>query len=168
VTASLVVFLVFGTTKSLRQYRDLIVGGCGIRRRLHERQLKSDGRGRSQDFEFERLPSISNSGSQEAAKSKEVESRVRMFSIQALKSPIPEVEPPKNDKATRIAGFTQFHKPLRPNNARVQSTKEPRSKIRGPLDNQYEEDPVVQREHQGPVETFIQQSTRCVRRSVPH
>jgi len=31
VTASLVVFLVFGTTKSWRQYRDLVVSACGIK-----------------------------------------------------------------------------------------------------------------------------------------
>ncbi|CZR61688.1 uncharacterized protein PAC_11585 [Phialocephala subalpina] len=59
VTASLVVFLVFGTTKSWRQYRDLVVGGCGVKRRTYERRMRRSEEGdNSGGLEFERLPSL--------------------------------------------------------------------------------------------------------------
>src|SRR5207244_407610 len=79
VTASLVAFLVFGTTKSWRQYRDLIVGGCGMRRRLIEKRVqRSEETSRSQGLEFQRLDSLPRRGSEEIRR-KDAENRVRMF-----------------------------------------------------------------------------------------
>jgi hypothetical protein len=78
VTASLVVFLVFGTTKSWRQYRDLVVGGCGVKRRIYERRIRRSSEGdNSGGLEFERLPSLPNQASEDNAI--KVERRVRMF-----------------------------------------------------------------------------------------
>lgn len=77
------VFLVFGTTKSWRQYWDLVAGGCGLRARLLERRTTPIQSGNnSRDFEFERLPSIQGGPVSDisVAKGKEVEDRVRMFS----------------------------------------------------------------------------------------
>ena len=76
VTASLVVFLVFGTTKSWRQYRDLVVGGCGVKRRIYERRIRRSSNN-SGGLEFERLPSLPNQTSEDNAI--KVERRVRMF-----------------------------------------------------------------------------------------
>lgn len=79
VTASLVAFLVFGTTKSWRQYRDLVVGGCDIRSKLLLKKRQREG-GNAQGLEFQRLPSIRNRPSVEVDKRKEdLENRVRMF-----------------------------------------------------------------------------------------
>jgi hypothetical protein len=77
VTASLVVFLVFGTTKSWRQYRDFIVGGCGIKRKIYEKRIQRDVEGNSRGLEFERLPSLPHRESEDNAI--KVEKRVRMF-----------------------------------------------------------------------------------------
>jgi hypothetical protein len=78
VTASLVVFLVFGTTKSWRQYRDLVVGGCGIRRRIYEQRIRRSEEGdNSGGLEFERLPSLPNRTSED--NTIKAERRVRMF-----------------------------------------------------------------------------------------
>jgi hypothetical protein len=78
VTASLVVFLVFGTTKSWRQYRDLVVGGCGVKRRMYERRIRRSEEGdNSGGLEFERLPSLPNRTSEDNAI--KAERRVRMF-----------------------------------------------------------------------------------------
>src|SRR5687768_17349554 len=55
VTASLVTFLVFGTAKSWRQYRDLLIGGCGIRnkfiQRTFMRQVEEDNHNHENDTE---------------------------------------------------------------------------------------------------------------------
>lgn len=77
VTASLVVFLVFGTTKSWRQYRDLVVGGCGIRTKIYERRIQRASATPPPGLEFERLPSLPNRPSEDNAI--KVERRVRMF-----------------------------------------------------------------------------------------
>lgn len=80
VTASLVAFLVFGTTKSWRQYRDLVTGGCGLKRKLAEKKRqRSEEASRPQELEFERLNSLPRRQSSEI-KRKEAETRVRMFS----------------------------------------------------------------------------------------
>lgn len=86
VTASLVVFLVFGTTKSWRQYRDMVVGGCGIRTKILQRRSQRDLENgqKQQSLEFQRLPSLTRQPSEEErARGKELETRVRMFSIDA-------------------------------------------------------------------------------------
>jgi hypothetical protein len=78
VTASLVVFLVFGTTKSWRQYRDLVIGGCGVKRRMYARRIRRAEEGdNSGGLEFERLPSLPNQTSEDNAI--KMEKRVRMF-----------------------------------------------------------------------------------------
>ena len=78
VTASLVVFLVFGTTKSWRQYRDLVVGGCGIRTKIYERRIQRAEEGRDGGgLEFERLPSLPNRAEEDEGI--KAERRVRMF-----------------------------------------------------------------------------------------
>ena len=119
VSASLVVFLVFGTTKNWRQYRDLVVGGCGVRRRIHERNIRlSQERDNSQALEFERLPSLPNQLPQEIVNRKEAEKRVRMFVNETGPDDI-------EDGRTALAGPSswtrtngdvrnlQFHRPLR-------------------------------------------------------
>ncbi|KAN0108479.1 hypothetical protein V8E51_008221 [Hyaloscypha variabilis] len=79
VTASLVAFLVFGTTKSWRQYRDLVVGGCGMKKRIIQKRVqRSEETSRSQGLEFQRLDSLPHRESEEI-KRKDVENRVRMF-----------------------------------------------------------------------------------------
>ncbi|RDL37488.1 uncharacterized protein BP5553_04921 [Venustampulla echinocandica] len=82
-TVSLAVFLVFGTTRSWRQYRDLIFCGCGSRTgTLPKSEQRSEiGIQGAQDLEFQRLPSITHRPSvEEAARKWELERRVRMFS----------------------------------------------------------------------------------------
>jgi hypothetical protein len=80
VTASLMVFLVFGTTKSWRQYYNLLIGCCGLKRRLNQRRLKPViEEDRSREFEFERLPSTIRR-SDTAIRDGDLADRVRMFS----------------------------------------------------------------------------------------
>ncbi|CAG8972477.1 hypothetical protein HYALB_00001167 [Hymenoscyphus albidus] len=87
VTASLVTFLVFGTTKSWRQYRDLVFSGCGIMTAIkHKRSRQAaENSQKEQSLEFARLPSLPSLtrklSDEERARGKEIESRVRMFSI---------------------------------------------------------------------------------------
>ena len=85
VTASLVVFLVFGTTKSWRQYRDLVFGGCSVRRKMYERRIQRNEEGNSGGLEFERLPSLSNRESEDNAT--KAERRVRMFVTSVSQEP---------------------------------------------------------------------------------
>ncbi|PVH80644.1 hypothetical protein DL98DRAFT_515304 [Cadophora sp. DSE1049] len=118
VTASLVAFLVFGTTKSWRQYRDLVVGGCGLKRKLiRKKQQRDEEASRTQGLEFERLPSLQKSASEEQRKVvKESENRVRMFarelghntdSIAESSTP-----PPSHVRAPSNARIPQFHRPM--------------------------------------------------------
>ncbi|RAL58557.1 hypothetical protein DID88_003333 [Monilinia fructigena] len=60
VTTSLLVFLVFGTAKSSRQYKDLIISGCGRRTRFPKSKRRGViGSGDDeQGTEFQRLPSM--------------------------------------------------------------------------------------------------------------
>ncbi|CAG8952344.1 hypothetical protein HYFRA_00001090 [Hymenoscyphus fraxineus] len=84
VTASLVTFLVFGTTKSWRQYRDLVFSGCGIMTAIKHKRFRkaAEDSQKEQSLEFARLPSLTRKLSdEERARGKEIESRVRMFSI---------------------------------------------------------------------------------------
>jgi hypothetical protein len=122
VTASLVVFIVFGTTKSWRQYRDLITGGCGQKMTLQEKQLKHAGGDNTNRLEFERLPSLLDRPPLEITiKGKELESRVRMFSpVSAKKSNAQKEAFSRHAAEVRTAraaniglGTQQFHKPLR-------------------------------------------------------
>lgn len=84
VTASLVAFLVFGTTKSWRQYRDMVVGGCGIRTKILQRRSQRDLENGQKSLEFQHLPSLTRQPSEEErAQGKEPETRVRMFSVDA-------------------------------------------------------------------------------------
>lgn len=120
VTASLVVFLVFGTTKSWRQYRDLVVGGCDVKRRIYERQIRRSEEGdNSGGLEFERLPSLPNRTSEENAI--KAERRVRMFVTSMPQKPeghnavaSPSIPTPESSNPTRAPSRPMnidFHKP---------------------------------------------------------
>lgn len=119
VTASLVVFLVFGTTKSWRQYRDLVVGGCGVRRRIYERRIRISEEGdNSGGLEFERLPSLPNRKSEDNAIN--AERRVRLFVTSMPKEPeaqgalppiITEPESLSNTRAPITARNVDFYNP---------------------------------------------------------
>jgi len=122
VTTSLVVFLVFGTAKSWRQYRNLITGCFGLRACMGERRTKAQSPvigAQNRDFEFDRLPSLRNRESQEIIVLKtEVANRVRMFS----ETPIFENEDQyetgelsifASERTTNAPAVRQFHRPLR-------------------------------------------------------
>lgn len=95
VTASLATFLVFGTAKSWRQYRDLYAGGCGVRNKIIQRRFirqressnivpqdrdANGGEGGAEDLEFAPLPRLQNTYSEEERKTQEeARKRVRMF-----------------------------------------------------------------------------------------
>ena len=119
VTTSLVTYLVFGTAKSWTQYRDLVVGGCGLRKKIREHRGKPPSIGdNSRGFEFERLPTLPNRQSDDSAvKEREVMSRVRMFSSDSkytlpntldINKPLPVAR-----ANTNVSGTSQyFHKPV--------------------------------------------------------
>ncbi|KAG9247384.1 hypothetical protein BJ878DRAFT_191332 [Calycina marina] len=58
VTSSLVVYLVFGTSKSYKQYIELVLGCCGLRLNIQRRRKENPSQPRA--LEFDRLDSISN------------------------------------------------------------------------------------------------------------
>jgi hypothetical protein len=119
VTASLVAFLIFGTTKSWRQYRDLFVSCRGMKRKFLEKKIQRDEESsRSQGLEFERLPSLPNMRS-EASQGKEVEDRVRMFVRESRSPRAPDSStvssgPSARSKTATESRVLQFHKPLPP------------------------------------------------------
>ncbi|KAG4410962.1 hypothetical protein IFR04_015909 [Cadophora malorum] len=125
VTASLVAFLVFGTTKSWRQYRDLVIGGCGLRQKIiRKKQQRDEEASRTQGLEFERLPSLQKSASEEQRKVlRESENRVRMFarelnhntdSIVESSTPPPPPSQPTHLRAPSNTRVPQFHRPMPP------------------------------------------------------
>jgi hypothetical protein len=78
-----------GTTKSWKQYRDLVLGGCGLGRIVFKKKrIRTPENGdQPQALEFERLPSLHNRPSEEERKKGiEAETRVRMF----VKDSIPD------------------------------------------------------------------------------
>ena len=106
VTASLVAFLVFGTTKSWREYRNLVVGGCGIRQKIIERRARREEEGPG--LEFERLPSLNTTRSEEdRKKGEEAENRVRMFSSE-INNHLDGSPYARSESAGRVL---QFHRP---------------------------------------------------------
>jgi hypothetical protein len=81
VTASLVAFLVFGTTKSWRQYWGLVTGLCGIRTTILQKRAARRAASPEQSLEFQRLPSLTrNLSAEERARTIEAENRVRIYS----------------------------------------------------------------------------------------
>jgi hypothetical protein len=81
VTASLVAFLVFGTTKSWRQYWGLFTGVCGIRSKIVQKRAARRVASPEQSLEFQRLPSLTrNLAEEERARTAEAEDRVRIYS----------------------------------------------------------------------------------------
>lgn len=105
VTVSLLVFLVFGTSKSWRQYRDLVLGGCGLRRTLKSRRKVTQDEERLSGFEFERLASISKGSANETAKEGEVETKVKIIYPSPLRtvivrSPVPSSAAGRFDSLT--------------------------------------------------------------------
>jgi hypothetical protein len=128
VTASLVAFLIFGTTKSWRQYRELFFSGCGLKRKLIEKKIQRDEESsRSQGLEFERLPSLPNTRS-EALQGKEVEDRVRMF-VRGSRSPgasdfsTDSSGPSARSKTGSEPRTLQFHKPLTPKTSKETTSR---------------------------------------------
>jgi hypothetical protein len=128
VTASLVAFLIFGTTKSWRQYRDLFVSGCGMKRKLLEKKIQRDEESsRSQGLEFERLPSLPNTRS-EAFQGKEVEDRIRMFVRESRFPGAPSFStdssgPSARSKTGSEPRILQFHKPLPPKTSKEDTSR---------------------------------------------
>ncbi|KAE8448058.1 hypothetical protein EG329_009823 [Mollisiaceae sp. DMI_Dod_QoI] len=128
VTASLVTFLVFGTTKSWRQYRDLVLGGCGLRKKMIIRRAqKAEKARRSQGLEFERLSSLRQRLSEEERKkTKEVVDRVRMFVQENGPRDDSLVERVQSgNSVTRVgtkARMLQFHRPISPFSYSFRST----------------------------------------------
>ncbi len=119
VTASLVAFLVFGTTKSWRQYRDLVVGGCGLRKKLlSKKRLRDEEARRAQGIEFERLPSLNKTASEEQRKVlKESEDRIRMFTQQLSGDTDFAAESSRSPIKTHLRALSntrvpQFHRPM--------------------------------------------------------
>ncbi|KAF8851897.1 hypothetical protein BDZ45DRAFT_129285 [Acephala macrosclerotiorum] len=137
VTASLVAFLVFGTTKNWRQYRDLVVGGCGIRKKMlvkKVRRAEESARVRTQGLEFERLPSLQKSPSEEERKKgKEAVDRVRMF----VKEIGPRDDSSNEGEGSGTSGsrvetearVVQFHRPMPSLTYSNKSTVDPMSPI---------------------------------------
>jgi hypothetical protein len=119
VTASLVAFLVFGTTKSWHQYRDLIAGGCGIRNNFIKKVQRSEKAARSQSLEFQRLDSLPGR-EPEQIRRKDAEERVRMFveetgprDVDDLISPAESSETSTRTRAESVGRRSvQFHRPL--------------------------------------------------------
>jgi hypothetical protein len=115
VTASLTAFLVFGTTKSWRQYRDLVLGGCGIRRKLLENVQRSEEASRGQGLEFQRLDSLQGRQSEEM-KRKDAENRVRMFVRETGTADLDELEPSTSSgPSTHVQAGNrqvQFNRPM--------------------------------------------------------
>lgn len=99
--AILTIILHSGTTKSWRQYRDLVRSGCGLSRLLikKKKRIRSPENGQEPQggLEFERLPSLHQTPSEvERQKGKEAESRIRMFT----KDSIPDSDSGSNDGAS--------------------------------------------------------------------
>lgn len=88
VSASLVSFLIFGTTKSWRQYRDLVVSCCGLRRkRRNESDTSPASPAKVDGFRLQELPSLNKSESEkEREKKQEAENRIKMF-VREMHSP---------------------------------------------------------------------------------
>lgn len=87
----MVVYLVFGTTKSYKQYAELLLGCCGLRQKIQHRRKPEPGAPRA--LEFDRLESIPNKPSKpitgdedDVQRRKELESRVRYFSTLSSES----------------------------------------------------------------------------------
>lgn len=108
VTVSLVVYLVFGTSKSWRQYRDLVFGICGLKRTLQRRWKPKKDEENSAVYEFERLPSMSNKSGEMSIKGREIETRVRMF------SPTPPMPTMTRNSAGTFDSFTPDERPISP------------------------------------------------------
>ena len=120
VTASLVIFLVFGTTKSWRQYHDLVAGSCGVKRRIYERRIRRSEEGNNGGgLEFERLASLPNRTSEDNVI--KAERRVRMFVTSMPQEPeghnavaslsIPAPESSNHTRAPSHSMNIDFHKP---------------------------------------------------------
>jgi hypothetical protein len=152
VTASLVAFLVFGTTKSWRQYRDLVVGGCGMKRKLIEKKAqRSEETSRSQGLEFQRLDSLPRRESKEIRR-KDAESRVRMFVRETGPQGLDESDSPTSSgpsthiRAESVGHSVQFHKPM------PTAKPAPKQPIPGVIEVNFsvkQEDEVIQYERNG-------------------
>lgn len=108
-------FLVFGTTKSWRQYSDLVLGDCGMSRKLIETRVqRSEEASRGQGLEFQRLDSQGRQS--EEIKRKDAENRVRMFVRETGTADLDKSEPSTSSgPSTHVqAGIrqVQFNRPL--------------------------------------------------------
>jgi len=177
VTASLVAFLVFGTTKSWRQYRDLVVGGCGIKRKFIAKKVQRNEEGsRSQGLEFQRLDSLPRRESEEIRR-KDAEDRVRMFVKETGPrdrdysiSPVESSEPSTRTRGESVGRQSvQFHRPLP--QARTASKQPPAGVIEVSFSVK-QEDQVIQYERdegnqQGHARQISAEPRRFVMESLP-
>jgi hypothetical protein len=147
VTASLTTFLVFGTTKSWRQYRDLVVGGCGIKRKLIEKKVqRSEEANRGQGLEFQRLDSLQGRQSEEV-KRKEAENRVRMFVRETGTEDFDESEPSTSSRpSTHVQAGSRQVQFQRPMPADTLAPKQPSSGVVEVSVSVEQEDEVIQYE----------------------
>ncbi|KAF4626181.1 hypothetical protein G7Y89_g11983 [Cudoniella acicularis] len=154
VTTSLVAFLVFGTTKSWRQYRDLVLGGCGLKRKiLSKRRQRDEEANPDQSLEFQRLPSITHRPSEEERqRGQELESRVKMFARESCVSEVTDfaesVHTADPSISTRSEGqsakFVQFHRSM-PSASLSRSAKSIASSKASEIGVSISSDPVIQR-----------------------
>ncbi len=153
VTASLVVFLVFGTTKSWNQYRDLVGGSCCVKRKIFESGLQRIDEGHSRGLEFKRLPSPPPRDSGEDGI--KVEKRVKVF---VTSNPLePERQSPEFSttiRADKPSGFVQAHLPSRMDfykrdyadmSPSAPSSQNSSAVMPIDLKSTYSEDPIIQR-----------------------
>ncbi len=116
VSASLIVFLVFGTTKNWKEYRNLIIGGCGLKERWKERKARGREEGerdRVQGLEFDRLPSLNTTRGEEKRRiEREAEGRVRMFAREVRGGDENEYSNPV-DVRSRLSGSSENEVPAR-------------------------------------------------------
>jgi hypothetical protein len=145
VTASLTTFLVFGTTKSWRQYRDLVVGGCGIKRKLIEKKVQRSEEA-NQGLEFQRLDSLQGRQSEEI-KRKEAENRVRMFVRETGTEDFDESEPSTSSRpSTHVQAGSRQVQFQRPMPADTLAPKQPSSGVVEVSVSVEQEDEVIQYE----------------------
>lgn len=122
-TTSLVVFLVFGTSKSYKQYLELVLACCGLRQTLQRK--RQDSLGAPQALEFNRLDSLEANrhvpivarGGHENGKQKEIESKVRHFGSFSSE-PIRTTSPDLDDRLSGVREAVDLHSQLqrRPSN----------------------------------------------------
>ncbi|KAH6674167.1 hypothetical protein B0J14DRAFT_33301 [Halenospora varia] len=154
VTASLVAFLVFGTTKSWRQYRDFVYGGCGLVRRMKQRRRRSDEEGNhDQSLEFQRLPSLTRRASEEQRKrEREAAERIKNFARESTVSEVTDFAesvhtsgPSNRSGDPQVARVVQFHRTMHSQSMNKPAKPNASSEI-SEVGLSIQHDPVIQRD----------------------